>query len=149
MYGLLKENGPFLARARDPPFNDPYLKSNDFSWHKVAHMLYVDNPVGTGFSHTKESFLNSNEGETHTAADQVSKELADFLLQFLQLFPYYVEQRAPSSGQLDPPQVYLFGESYGGTYVVNLGDYILSNPKYKVSPRRLFLFLKCAENLLN
>ncbi len=51
MYGMLKENGPFLVDVKAPPNDEPYLESNPYSWHKAANLLYVDNPVGTGFSH--------------------------------------------------------------------------------------------------
>ncbi len=118
MYGLLKENGPFLAEAENPPFGSPYLRQNKHSWHKAANMLYVDNPVGTGFSHSATDPLPSSS--------HVAKELAEFLLQFLQLYPHYVN----GTGL---PSVYLFGESYGGTYVVDLAYYILSHEKYKVT----------------
>ena len=55
MYGLLKENGPYLVEAKYLPFGEPYLVKNHFAWNKVANMLYIDNPVGTGFSHFKNN----------------------------------------------------------------------------------------------
>ena len=135
MYGLLKEHGPYLVEARKPPYGDPYLIPNEFSWHKSANMLYIDNPVGTGFSHM------TNPNAFQREKDQVSREIADFLLQFLELYPYYV-------GSFNPPKIYLFGESYGGTYVINLASFIYSNREiYKVSQshqskhRKLFILV--------
>ena len=122
MYGLFKENGPFLVKAEEPPHGHPYLVTNEYSWHKLANIVYIDNPVGTGFSHVKDSTWYGYGMEEH----QVAKELSEFLLQFMQIFPHYV-------GGQTQPKVYFFGESYGGTYVVTLADYILSNEIYKVS----------------
>ena len=59
--------------------------------------------------------------------DQVERELAELLLQFHKLFPTYV---GSTNAQLKP-KTYLFGESYGGAYVVSLGTFILANDKYK------------------
>ena len=52
MYGLFKENGPFLI-GWDPKRQKPKLLNNIYSWTKNHNMLYIDNPVGTGFSFTK------------------------------------------------------------------------------------------------
>ena len=49
MYGLFKENGPFLI-GWDPKSQKPTLLNNIYSWTKNHNMLYIDNPVGTGFS---------------------------------------------------------------------------------------------------
>jgi len=125
MYGLLKENGPYLVEAKYLPFGDPHLVKNHYSWHKVANILYIDNPVGTGFSHFKNNKTGYFPGEE--TGDQVERELAELLLQFLKLFPTYV---GSTNAQLKP-KTYLFGESYGGAYVVSLGTYILANDKYK------------------
>jgi carboxypeptidase C (cathepsin A) len=38
------ENGPFSIN------HDLSLKNNSYSWNDVANVLYVDQPVGTGFS---------------------------------------------------------------------------------------------------
>ena len=126
MYGLLKENGPFLVEAKHPPFGDPYLVKNHHGWHKIANVLYIDNPVGTGFSHFKNNKKGYDPGEA--TPDQVEKELAELLFQFLQLYPSYV---GGSKTDKIKPKLYLFGESYGGAYVVGLGAYILSKDKYK------------------
>ena len=58
--------------------------------------------------------------------DQVEKELSEFLFQFFKLYPTYVG----STDVRMKPKTYLFGESYGGTYVIALGAYILANKKY-------------------
>lgn len=101
------------------------IQNNLDSWHKAANILYIDNPVGTGFSHFKNNKTGYFPGEE--TGDQVERELAELLLQFLKLFPTYV---GSTNAQLKP-KTYLFGESYGGAYVVSLGTFILANDKYK------------------
>lgn len=45
MDGALMEIGPY--RLKD----DHTLVSNNGSWHEFANLLFVDQPVGTGFSY--------------------------------------------------------------------------------------------------
>ena len=125
MYGLLKENGPFLVDSKKPANADTFLTENHYSWHKIANILYIDNPVGTGFSHFRDEPSIFEIGSNPRKANQVSIELAEFLVHFMKLYPYYVGFQ-PNS------KIYLFGESYGGTYVTKLGGYILKHHKYKV-----------------
>ena len=49
-FGLLKEHGPILADV--DPTGMPFVKENPYSWTKNYSVIYVDNPVGTGFSFT-------------------------------------------------------------------------------------------------
>lgn len=71
----------------------------DYSWTEMFSMLYIDQPVGTGFSYTdNEGYVNSQE--------EVGRDLYNFLVQFYKMFPE----------QLDN-DLYLTGESYAGRYV--------------------------------
>ncbi|MCJ1475710.1 hypothetical protein MMC13_004373 [Lambiella insularis] len=91
MIGLFQENGPcqFYNGASTPSLN-PY------SWNEYANMLYVDQPIGVGFSYGTDSVTS-----TVTAAPFVWKLLQAFYAQF----PTY-ESR----------EFGLFTESYGGHY---------------------------------
>lgn len=44
---IFAENGPFSVK------DDLSLLRNDHSWNNNANMLYIDQPVGTGFSKAK------------------------------------------------------------------------------------------------
>jgi len=44
--GLLGEHGPYVFSLSNPTV----LTRNTYSWNSNTDMLYVDNPVGTGFS---------------------------------------------------------------------------------------------------
>lgn len=64
------------------------------------NLLFIDNPVGTGFS-----FTDKDEGYAKNEVD-VGKDLYEALQQFLTLFPNLREN-----------PFYVTGESYGGKYV--------------------------------
>ena len=100
MFGLFDEHGPFWVT------DDLRLMPRDYRWTLLANMLYIDNPVGTGWSFTK-----SDDGYARNQ-DQVGKNLYEALLQFYQLFPRYQKSS----------DLYITGESYGGKYVPALGQ---------------------------
>ncbi|KAJ3490468.1 hypothetical protein NLG97_g5770 [Lecanicillium saksenae] len=92
LIGLFQENGPCT-------FNDggSQPKLNPHSWNNFANMLYVDQPIGAGFSYGDVDAA----GSTPQAAPAVWKMVQAFLTQF----PEY-ESR----------DFGLFTESYGGHY---------------------------------
>lgn len=98
MIGLFQENGPchFVGGASTPSLNP-------FSWNSFANMLYVDQPIGVGFSYGTDSVTS-----TVTAAPYVWKLLQAFYTQF----PQY-ENR----------DFGVFTESYGGHYGPEFADY--------------------------
>lgn len=58
------------------------LRLNNGSWHEFANLLFVDSPVGTGFSYVDtDSFV--------TELDQMADQFIRFLEKFFQLFPEY------------------------------------------------------------
>ena len=70
------EIGPYRVQE------DGTLKYNDGSWDEFANVLFVDNPVGTGFSYVNtDSFIH----ELKDMADQ----MVTFLKKFYALFPEY------------------------------------------------------------
>ncbi|XP_055334686.1 probable serine carboxypeptidase CPVL [Paramacrobiotus metropolitanus] len=97
MFGLFVEHGPFYLQNSIIPLPRPYR------WTKLANMLYIDNPVGTGFS-----FTNTTDGYSRNQK-QVSMNLYEALLQFYTMFP-----------QFQTGELYITGESYAGKYVPSL-----------------------------
>ena len=93
----------------DPDNAKPKLLNNLYKWTKNHNMLYIDNPVGAGFS-----FTESEDGNPETD-EQVGKELLEGLVQFMKIYPAMVSGAEPSK-----TPVYAFGESYGGSYVISL-----------------------------
>ena len=68
MIGLFQENGPchFVNGASTPSLNNA-------SWNNYANMLYVDQPIGVGFSYGTDDVTS-----TVTAAPYVWKLLQAF-----------------------------------------------------------------------
>lgn len=84
------------------------LVPRKYSWHLNHHLIYIDNPVGTGFS-----FTDSDDGYAKNEED-VGQNLLSALQQFFLLFP-----------NLQRNEFFLSGESYGGKYVPAIGHAIL------------------------
>lgn len=106
LYGLFEEHGPFsVAKSHG-------LKLRNHTWVSTHSVLYVDNPVGTGFSFT--------EDDAGYSADQtaVAVNVYDALVQFFTLFADYQKN-----------EFYVTGESYAGKYVPAVSYAIhLNNP---------------------
>ena len=78
MDGALMEIGPY--RLKD----DAHLVYNEGAWDEFANVLFVDNPVGTGFSYVD---TDSYVQELSDMADQ----MIVFLEKFFGLFPEYAQ----------------------------------------------------------
>ncbi|KAJ9586808.1 hypothetical protein L9F63_019594, partial [Diploptera punctata] len=114
LFGLFTELGPFSV-AKD----NMTLVRNPYSWHKNHSIIFIDNPVGTGFSFTE------NKTGYATEQVQIGDELYTAMSQFLTLFP-----------ELRKVPFYITGESYAGKYVPTLGYTIHQrNPtsKFKIN----------------
>ena len=83
MDGALMEIGPY--RVND----DGTLRYSEGSWDEFANVLFVDNPVGTGFSYVNtDSYVH----ELKEMADQ----MVIFLKKFFELFPQYEDNDVSS-----------------------------------------------------
>ncbi|KAK9175745.1 hypothetical protein WN944_027752 [Citrus x changshan-huyou] len=91
---LFYENGPVHIA------NDLSLVWNDYGWDKASNLIFVDQPIGTGFSYTsdKDDIRHDEEG--------VSNDLYDFLQAFFAEHPEYAKN-----------DFYITGESYAGHYI--------------------------------
>lgn len=91
---LFYENGPFKIA------NNLSLLWNDYGWDKESNIIFVDQPIGTGFSYSSdESDIRHNE-------EEVSNDLYDFIQAFFQKHPEYAKN-----------DFYITGESYAGHYI--------------------------------
>ena len=100
------EQGPYRLDA------DGGITSNPHSWTEIANILFVDQPVGTGFSFADDStaYVKTEDG--------VAADMWEFLQTFMKEFPQYA--------QLD---FFVTGESYAGHYVPAISSRILANNK--------------------
>ncbi|CAL9186164.1 unnamed protein product, partial [Musa hybrid cultivar] len=127
--GLAFELGPVKFVISEYNGSIPTLTYNPYSWTKVSSIIFVDSPVGAGFS-----FSRDDEGydiDDTAASMQVHK----FLVKWFIDHPQYL-----------PNPLYIAGDSYAGIYVplvaqaisqdneaglqphLNLKGYILGNP---------------------
>ncbi|XP_026804092.1 venom serine carboxypeptidase-like [Rhopalosiphum maidis] len=97
MFGVFNLHGPFSVQYQ---CDDVKLKLRDHAWTTTHSVLYVDNPVGTGFSYTAD---DSGYSTDQTA---VARNLYAALVQFFELFPEYRNN-----------DFYVTGESFAGHYV--------------------------------
>ncbi|XP_051130058.1 serine carboxypeptidase-like 50 [Andrographis paniculata] len=100
------ELGPWLLNQ------DAVLHPNPASWNKMFGLLFLDNPIGTGFS------IAASPQEIPRNQFDVARHLFTALREFVAL---------DSSFRTRP--IYITGESYAGKYLPALGYYILKqNP---------------------
>ncbi|XP_010533892.1 PREDICTED: serine carboxypeptidase-like 31 isoform X2 [Tarenaya hassleriana] len=104
-YGATQEIGPFLV---DTTGNG--LKFNPYAWNK-ANMLFLESPVGVGFSYSNTTSDYKNLGDDFTANDAYV-----FLHKWFERFPSYKKRT-----------FYIAGESYAGKYVPELAEVIYDN----------------------
>ncbi|KAI9123903.1 hypothetical protein K1719_005203 [Acacia pycnantha] len=115
---ILYENGPIRFNYKNSSIQGkPVLETNIYSWTKVANVLFLDAPVGSGFSY---SILNSgyNTSDTKTVSN-----IYEFLRKWLILHPEYSEH-----------QLVIGGESYSGIIVPALAQKIIegnADKKYR------------------
>jgi len=108
MLALFYENGPYNIKK------DLSLTINPYSWNSFANLLFVDQPVGTGFSYLKNPL----------GYDISEKKIADEMYTFIQAF----YKKYPKYSKLD---FYLVGESYAGHYVPAIAQRYLHGNQQK------------------
>lgn len=101
MAGLFMELGPSLIGA------EGQFKRNKFSWNNNASVIFLDQPVNTGFSYS-----HSNVSTSVSAA----KDVYALMTLFFEQFPEYSKQ-----------DFHISGESYAGHYIPILAAEILSH----------------------
>ncbi|CAN1164982.1 Serine carboxypeptidase-like 50 [Linum perenne] len=116
MTGNFFELGPYLVTP-------PHLRliPNPGAWNRIFGLVFLDNPIGTGFS------IASTPQHIPTDQLTVASHLFSAISSFLRLLP-------PDSASRP---LYIAGESYAGKYVPAIASYILNltiNQERKGSP---------------
>lgn len=104
LIAMLTQSGPFVY-----PSLDARPHPNPHSWTKTANMLYVEQPIGVGFT------TGTPTGQEKA---QFADQFAGFLDNFFITFP-----------ELEGGNVYFAGESYAGVYLSHImaRQYALGN----------------------
>ncbi|KAL0487460.1 cathepsin A [Acrasis kona] len=92
--GLLTEHGPFDVNP-----DGSTLKINQYSWNKVANVIYLESPASVGFSYSTETDQTFND-------DKTADDVYHFLISFFKKYPQFAKN-----------PFYVSGESYAGHYV--------------------------------
>ncbi|GAB2218472.1 hypothetical protein Droror1_Dr00001696 [Drosera rotundifolia] len=115
--GFVYEHGPFNFNSGKPKGSLPTLHLNIHSWSKVSNIIYLDSPVGVGFSYSPNTTQYST-GDLQTASDTHA-----FLLKWFNEYQEFSKN-----------PFYLSGESYAGIYVPTLAAKVVEGIKAKVQP---------------
>ncbi|KAG9452702.1 hypothetical protein H6P81_005606 [Aristolochia fimbriata] len=102
-YGATQEIGPFIVDS-----DGRRLKYNPFAWNREANMIFLESPVGVGFSYSNTTSDYKLLGDDFTANDTYT-----FLHKWFEKFPSYRNR-----------SFYIAGESYAGKYVPELAELI-------------------------
>ena len=99
MHAIFYQNGPFRLNK------DLTLRRNEFSFNNIADVLYVDQPLGTGFSNvTNTSWVPHHE-------NLILSDLIHFLNKFYEKYEEYHGR-----------PLYLVSQAYGSHFVLPLAN---------------------------
>ncbi|KAK2596159.1 carboxypeptidase C [Conoideocrella luteorostrata] len=110
--GLFDELGPSTI-----PNSDLKPVSNPYSWNSNANVIFIDQPVNTGYSYS------NNRTKTSPAA---AKDIYALLTLFFHEFPEYAKQ-----------DFFVTGESYAGHYIPAIGNEILAHKDRNINLKGL------------
>ncbi|KAL0874282.1 hypothetical protein Bca101_023987 [Brassica carinata] len=128
--GLFFENGPITFNV-DEGYRDrkPTLQYTTHSWTKVANIIFLDQPVGTGFSYARTQILDT------PSDSRQAKQIHEFIRKWLSKHTEFISN-----------PFYVGGDSYSGKVIpasvqeiskgndlklkpqINLEGYVLGNP---------------------
>nr|GMC56199.1 serine carboxypeptidase-like 17 [Ipomoea batatas] len=127
--GLIYEIGPITFAPVEYNGSLPTLLPNPYSWTKVASIIFLDFPVGTGFSYATTAAAHQSDTfqAAHQAYEFVLKWLTDH--QEFKSNPFYVGGDS-FGGKLVPviTQVISNGNVKGNNPQINLKGYVIGNP---------------------
>lgn len=127
--GLFYENGPLIFNYSTVNQQIPRLELNPYSWTKVASIIFIDSPVGTGFSYatTSKGYITDDITASRECYEFMRKWLIDHVK--FRKSPIYISGDS-YSGMVVPVIVkeILDGNKMGIEPILNLKGYILGNP---------------------
>ncbi|XP_024013863.1 serine carboxypeptidase-like 10 isoform X2 [Eutrema salsugineum] len=116
LVGLLFENGPVALKVKVYNGTVPSLVSTTYSWTKMANIIFLDQPVGAGFSYSTTPLDKTSD------TNEV-KNIHEFLQKWLSKHPQFYSN-----------PLYVVGDSYAGMIVpalvqeISKGNYICCKP---------------------
>ncbi|KAM0906935.1 hypothetical protein ACQ4PT_016467 [Festuca glaucescens] len=111
-YGAASELGPLRVDKKGEA-----LEFNKYAWNQEANLLFLESPIGVGFSYT-----NTSSDLTKLNDDFVAEDAYSFLVNWFKRFPQYKGR-----------DFYVSGESYAGHYVPQLANFVYDRNKDKTA----------------
>lgn len=110
--GFFYEQGPFelIESTESYAVHGVALKTREYRWNRIANMVFIEQPVGVGFSYGDSTVNINDNNDDNTALRNVQAVEA-----FFTKFPEYKGN-----------EFYISGESYAGIYVPTLAEAILN-----------------------
>ena len=123
LIGAWMEIGPFRFQDENK------IIENSGSWHMFANLLFVEQPVGTGFSYIdKDSFIHE--------LNEMANHFLSFLDRYIEIFPDILQS-----------DIYLAGESFAGQYIPYIAQMIITKrSKVKLCGLLIGLDRSCNED---
>ncbi|CAJ2634918.1 unnamed protein product [Trifolium pratense] len=113
--GAFGEHGPFK------PTRKGHLVKNHYSWNREANMIYLDSPVGVGFS------FSVNQSSYYLVNDEMTaRDNLLFLQGWFTKFPKYKNN-----------DFFITGESYAGHYAPQLEQLILQTKSTNINLKEI------------
>ncbi|KAM7475788.1 hypothetical protein LguiB_023031 [Lonicera macranthoides] len=106
--GAFSENGPFRPTGQ-------VLVRNEYSWNSEANMLYLETPVGVGFSYS----IDTSSSSVTITDDITARDNLVFLQRWFLKFPQYRNR-----------DLFITGESYAGNPVLEFATDLNSRAEY-------------------
>ncbi|XP_042500604.1 serine carboxypeptidase-like 50 [Macadamia integrifolia] len=106
--GNFFELGPWRLHYKTNSSKNPVVEPNPGAWNRKFGLLFLDNPIGSGFS------IASSPAEIPKNQYTVAKHLIYALKSFISSDPLFKSR-----------PLYITGESYAGKYVPAVGYYIM------------------------
>ncbi|CAD6194379.1 unnamed protein product [Caenorhabditis auriculariae] len=127
--GFLEELGPYYIN-----FDGKSVFENPFTWAQKANILFIESPVGTGFSYSAQE-ANYTKADDTTTAEQNFHAVRDF----------FEKKHVEYSNST----FFLSGESYAGVYVPMLSQKILQAINQDDFPNRNFQGISIGNGYMN
>lgn len=103
---IFHENGPMEIVNGEP-------RSKEISWNNRANLVFIDQPIGTGYS-------NGHITDIPNTEDQVAEQFEAFILGFYTKYPDFKGR-----------DLYITGESYAGHYIPFITSRLLQSEPVK------------------
>eukprot|EP01035_Chromulina_nebulosa_P024326 gene24327-31652_t len=120
--GFFYEQGPFEILSsdgtQDYAVDGVYLTLREYRWSRIANMLYIEQPVGVGFSYASGDNVTVAELYASNTDDNSAQRNLLAVNKFFELYPEYLKN-----------DFYIAGESYAGIYVPTLAYDIVTAPE--------------------